>query len=174
MWAAMSSAPSAWMATSPTASCLPSLSRRASAIRSPGGGFLRKLIVRLVVTASGTQPMADKTARYREIHSEIAKGHHCGAGKRAAWPQGTRVVALTQAAAAAPELFDLIIPHGMAGIREFDAKPVEKLLARQRRRSHLNRSSQLRVRPFSIRHGTCIPPRVSIQCCEPIAKSAGV
>jgi hypothetical protein len=62
----------------------------------------------------------------------------------------------------------------MAGIREFDAKPVEKLLARQRRRSHLNRSSQLRVRPFSIRHGTCIPPRVSIQCREPIAKSAEV
>ncbi len=99
----------------------------------------------------------------REIHREIAKGHHCGAGKRAAWPQGALVVALTQAAAAPPQPLDLIIPYGMAGIREFDAKPVEKLLARQRRRSHLNRSGELRVRPFHIRHGTCMPPRVSIQ-----------
>jgi hypothetical protein len=63
--------PSARIATSPTASSLPSLINRASAMRSRAGGFVRKLIVRLVVTASGTQPIADNTGYIAKSPSAI-------------------------------------------------------------------------------------------------------
>src|SRR5260221_237526 len=52
------------MITSPTASRLPSLSRCASANRSRGPGLRRRLMLRLVVPASGTGPMAASTATY--------------------------------------------------------------------------------------------------------------
>src|SRR5262249_27813503 len=52
------------MQTSPVASRLPSLSSRASPVRSRGAGLRRKLMLRLMVTASGTGPIAPSTATY--------------------------------------------------------------------------------------------------------------
>ena len=53
-----------------------------------------------------------------------------------------------------PELLDLKIPHGMAGIREFDAKPLEQLLARQGRGGHLTGAGRLCVSPRHMGHRT--------------------
>jgi hypothetical protein len=85
-------------------------------------------MLKLVVTASGTQR------------------HHRSAGQRAARPQAALVVTLAQAAAAAPELLDLKIADGMAGIREFNAKPLKELLARQGRGGHFTGTRVTRAR----------------------------
>src|SRR5262249_22920625 len=58
------SSPSERMVTSPVTSRLPSFSSRASALRSRRAGFRRKLMLRLMVTASGTGPTAPSTATY--------------------------------------------------------------------------------------------------------------
>src|SRR5262245_26116630 len=52
------------MVTSPVASRLPSLRRRASATRSRAAGLRKKLMLRLMVTANGTGPTAASTATY--------------------------------------------------------------------------------------------------------------
>src|SRR6185312_315119 len=68
-----SSSPSAQMVTAPTAKRLPSLRISQSARRAPGAGFLRKLILRLVVTASGTQPIEASTATYIATSASVIK-----------------------------------------------------------------------------------------------------
>src|SRR5215208_7009940 len=62
--ATRSVSPSARIPTSPTARRLPSFMSRHSPISTPGGGFLRKLMFRFVVTASGTHPMDARMATY--------------------------------------------------------------------------------------------------------------
>jgi len=61
-WATMASDSSEVRLASPTAKALPILSILQRAIKARALGFLRKLIVRLVVTARGTSPMAPKSA----------------------------------------------------------------------------------------------------------------
>src|SRR5262249_42977602 len=63
-WATGSVSPCEQMVTSPVASRLPSLRSRASAMRSRGAGLRKKLMLRLMVTASGTGPIAASTATY--------------------------------------------------------------------------------------------------------------
>src|SRR5215468_7850122 len=63
-WATGSVSPCEQMVTSPVASRLPSLRRRASATRSRGAGLRKKLMLRLMVTANGTGPTAASTATY--------------------------------------------------------------------------------------------------------------
>src|SRR6187455_513986 len=72
-YATGSSAPSELMVTSPTASRLPSLSSRHSAMRSRAAGLRRKLMSRLIVTASGTGPIEASTPTYM---GEIRQRHH--------------------------------------------------------------------------------------------------
>src|SRR5262249_24365029 len=62
-WATGSVSPCEQMVTSPVASRLPSLSSRASARRSRGAALRKKLMLRLMVTASGTGPIAASTPR---------------------------------------------------------------------------------------------------------------
>src|SRR3954471_12925900 len=62
--ATSSSSPSERICTSPTARRLPSLISLHSAIRSFRAGLRRKLMLRLVVTASGTGPTEASTATY--------------------------------------------------------------------------------------------------------------
>src|SRR6516165_4714083 len=63
-WATGSVSPCEQMVTSPVASRLPSLSNRASARRSRGAALRKKLMLRLMVTANGTGPIAASTATY--------------------------------------------------------------------------------------------------------------
>src|SRR5258705_3589335 len=63
-WATSSTPPTDQIATSPTAKRLPSFINFASARRSAALGLRKKLMLRLVVTASGTTPIDDSTATY--------------------------------------------------------------------------------------------------------------
>ena len=60
-------------------------------------------MLRLVVTASGTGPIAAST---RDIHGEVRKRHHGRPGDRAAGPDESSLIGLPDAAAAVPDRFD--------------------------------------------------------------------
>ena len=57
--------------TSPTASCFPNFRILASAFRVPGSGLRKKLMFRLVVTASATVPIWPNSAAYMAVSTSV-------------------------------------------------------------------------------------------------------
>src|SRR5207253_2030926 len=129
------------MVTSPVASRLPSLSSHASARRSRGAALRKKLMLRLMVTASGTGPMAASTATYMaKSASAIIVGPEIV-------PPGR--TDLAHPATALPHGFNAKPAVGMENLRKLAAKKALELLDRHRDRhappSRRDRTRRLRA-----------------------------
>lgn len=126
-WAASSALQADRISTSPTANRLPSFINLASARRSAAPGLRRKLMLRLVVTASATRPIA------LSIHGEVGERHHGGPRYGAARANEVIPVGLANLRPAAPNVLDEETAARIEHLRKLRAQETLQFALRERR-----------------------------------------
>src|SRR5258707_10443274 len=129
-WATSSTAPRDRIAPSPTAKRLPSFINFASARRSAAPGRRKKLMLRLVVTASGAEP---DCGEHRDVHGEVGERHHGGPRYGAARTNEILPVRLANLCAAVPNLLDGEAAAGLEHLGKLVAQETLQLAVRKRR-----------------------------------------